>query len=85
MAGYLTIVGYDESQNNYQLGYPNLEVQQALQLYLLSIVTKLDNDITESMSIKLSTALKTQDIPTAIQTIKQLFAHVPYHLHGTQE
>jgi hypothetical protein len=47
--GYLTIVGYDESQNNYQLGYPNHEVQQALQLYLLSIITSLDTDATNDI------------------------------------
>jgi len=83
--GYLTIVGYDENQNNYQLGYPNREVQQALQLYLLSIITELGTDATESMALKLSAALKKKDLAVAIQTIKQLFSHVPYQLYGTQE
>lgn len=83
--GYLTILGYNESRNSYQLGYPNHEVQQALQLYLLSIITALDNDTAESMAMKLSIALEQKNISSAIQTIKQLFSHVPYHLYGTQE
>lgn len=83
--GYLTIVGYDEAQNNYQLGYPNREVQQALQLYLLSIITKLENDVTERIAIKLSTALKKKEFAVAMQMIKQLFSHVPYQLYDKQE
>ena len=83
--GYLTIVGYNERRNSYQLGYPNYEVQQALQLYLLSIITTLDNEATESMATKLIIALEKKDISSAIQVIKQLFSHVPYQLYGTQE
>lgn len=44
--GYLTIAHYNNVQNSYQLGYPNYEVKQALQLYLLSIVTSLDSNLT---------------------------------------
>lgn len=83
--GYLTIVGYDKSRNTYELGYPNNEVRQSLQLYLLSIVTSLHTETTKSMAFKLSTALDERDIAGAVQAIKQFFSHVPYQLYEPKE
>lgn len=83
--GYLTIIDYDKAQKSYRLGFPNHEVHQALQLYLLSIVTNLNTETTESTAFKLSSALNKKDIESAIQTIKLFFAHVPYQLHELKE
>lgn len=55
--GYLTIVGYDKARDTYQLGYPNNEIRQSLQLYLLSIATKLNTETAKGMAFKLSTEL----------------------------
>ena len=60
--GYLTIVGYDKTRDTYLLGYPNHEVRQSLQVYLLSIVTSLPTEAAKSMAFKLSTALDEKDI-----------------------
>jgi hypothetical protein len=83
--GYLTITAYDKKRRAYELGYPNFEVKTALQKYLLAIYTNLEPIETESIALKLSSALINKDIEKLTQLIKQLFVRVPYQLHGTDE
>lgn len=83
--GYLTITAFDKDKRSFELGYPNLEVESALQKYLLGIYTKLNFADTESISLKLFTALNKQDIKEAVAQLKQLIVRVPYQLHVKEE
>lgn len=83
--GYLTITAFDKKRRAYELGYPNFEVKTALQKYLLAIYTNLDPSDTESIALKLSTALNNKDITKLTSLLKQLFVRVPYQLHGKDE
>lgn len=83
--GYLTISAFDKKRRAYELDYPNFEVKTALQKYLLAIYTNLDPVETESISLKLLTALTNKDAAKLAELIKQLFVRVPYQLHGKDE
>jgi Holliday junction resolvase-like predicted endonuclease len=84
-AGYLTISGYDQEQELYKLGYPNCEVQKALQVYLLEALTRLDYPSVEHLSAQLRTAFNRYAIEDIVDVLRQLFAHVPYQLHMKEE
>lgn len=83
--GYLTITDYQNAFGRYQLGYPNREVEQSLQLNLLSIVTKLNSISTKNLAFELSEALVKKDVATALQIVRKIFASMPYHIHGEDE
>ena len=83
--GYLTITSFDKEKKSFELGYPNLEVKSALQKYLLGIYTKLNFSETESLSLKLFTALNKKNIKEVVALLKQLIVRVPYQLHGKEE
>jgi hypothetical protein len=84
-SGYLTIVGYDKETQLYRLDYPNEEVRISLQKYLLEVFARLDVISAERMSREFRAALNNGDIEEAVYLLKQLFAHVPYQLHGKEE
>lgn len=83
--GYLTITNYDKLTDSYQLNYPNREVERSLRVCLLGIVTKFDRQTTENLSIALSNALTQKDVIALIKAIREIFAPVPYHIHGSNE
>jgi len=84
-AGYLTISNYDNSSQLYTLDYPNAEVRTAFQQYLLEIFAHLDHHQAAQLSSLLWSAFNNHDIDEIISLLKQLFAHVPYQLHTSQE
>lgn len=84
-AGYLTIVGYDPDTEIYKLNYPNLEVKKSFQKYLLEVFAHINPTQAELLSAKVKTAFNNSNIEEAITLIKQLFAHVPYQIHGKEE
>lgn len=83
--GYLTISDYDSSKNMYRLGYPNHEVEKALQIYLLAIFTHLNTITAEDMALQLQTAFQSHDAESIVQVLKRLFAHIPYQIHAKEE
>lgn len=84
-AGYLTIVDYNRNDNTYQLGYPNYEVERALQIYWLSIVTRCDIGNTETMSLKLRDSLRKKDIEGAIEVVRKLCANIAHQIKPQTE
>jgi len=43
-AGYLTITDYDSTRKRYTLGYPNKEIQDALQIYLFEVFAHINHN-----------------------------------------
>lgn len=84
-AGYLTAVNYDSERETYQLGYPNREVREAAQWYLLAVFTENNVDKITSIAPRLWTAWNNGQIEDAMQLLRQLFAKVPYPLHVNLE
>jgi hypothetical protein len=84
-AGYLTIVNYNSNSQLYTLDYPNKEVRVSFQKYLLEIFAHIDPAIAGTLSSELHQAFENQNIAEAVNLLKQLFAHIPYQLHMSQE
>jgi len=84
--GYLTIKEKKEKllNSSYILGYPNMEVKQAL-------LTHLAEAITETQFSKLSTyqklaeTLYQEDIPSFSKYLQSILAGIPYNLHIPKE
>jgi hypothetical protein len=81
--GYLTIK--DFVRGKYTLGFPNLEVQAALQRYMLGILLNLNLNEISNFSTDLVEALTLEDVPEIILLLKQLCSHIPSKLHVSKE
>lgn len=79
--GYLTLTQYDALRQSYHLGYPNHEVREAAQRYLLAIFTASDPAEINSTALQLWTAWNEGEVETAMSILSRLFAKVPYPLH----
>lgn len=84
-SGYLTITEYDDERELYKLGYPNIEVQQSMQKYLVSVFAQVDVATVEKVSSDLESALLNEDIDEAVMLLRRLFMHIPYQLHVKEE
>jgi hypothetical protein len=84
-AGYLTIKDYSTERKRYTLDYPNEEVKDSLQIYLLEVFTHITHSRAEYITGQLYDAFANGDIEDIIAVIKSLFAHVPYQLHMSEE
>lgn len=83
--GYLTVVDYDRENNTYRLGYPNREVEKALQKYLLALFAHVDSTVAEDNSLQLKKAFYNQDIDAVVPILKRLFAHIPFQIYAKEE
>ena len=80
--GYLTIKSYDRSSGNYELSYPNREVEMAFLESLLAGFSNTDELAVQSDFItKIATALKKQSFDAFFQLLKGFLAGIPYELH----
>jgi hypothetical protein len=84
-SGYLTINAYDPTSHLYQLTYPNIEVQQSMQKYLVAVFADIEVATVEKVSSDLEQALRHEDIGQAVLLLKRLFMHIPYQLHVKEE
>lgn len=84
-AGYLTIRDYDEDRGIYSLGYPNIEVRESMQKYLVSVFAQVSVGTVEEVSSDLEYALQREDIDEAVGLLRRLFVHIPYQLHVKEE
>jgi hypothetical protein len=78
--GYLTI----KSRNPfglYELGYPNHEVEYAMNGYLFEAFSGLRYGEGLPLVFKLETLLRNQQLERAIQVLKGMFKGIPYQLH----
>ena len=82
-AGYLTIK--DFRAGVYTLGFPNKEVRQALyEIVLPNAVAKSENEVSNAIS-RISLALDSLDISTALENLKAVVAGTPYSQDNSQK
>ena len=86
-AGYLTIKEkrYVGVKERYLLKIPNLEVEEALYLNIITEFTEKDGDFAEASYWRLVESFKVGDIQNVLTILKALFASIPYNLHVNRE
>lgn len=83
--GYLTIRSYDEKTGKYILDFPNAEVRESFNKYLLAGYVQTNLPTVEKVTSLLNAALKENNVPLFCSTLERLFAHIPYNLHINEE
>lgn len=81
--GYLTIKSF--SEGSYKLGFPNIEVQSALQRHMMGILLNLDLNGISNFANDLNIALIHDDVEKITSLLKTLCSYVPSKLHIPQE
>ncbi|MGL5016006.1 MAG: AAA family ATPase [Bacteroidales bacterium] len=80
--GYLTIVkGYKGrfgTPVRYQLGFPNVEVEQSYTAHLLAELGHMSSDRVRNCADMLLDAVETADIPLMVKTLQSHLASIPY-------
>ena len=84
-AGYLTITEYHKQNDSFKLDYPNREVRESFNRYLLQALTKKYSYVLSNLLENLKQSLETNNVDTFCTLLKSLFAHIPYYLHINQE
>ncbi|MDR1814642.1 MAG: ATP-binding protein [Tannerella sp.] len=79
-SGYLTVKGYDNLYNEYQLGFPNEEVKYGFLDQLLSIYSYNSYPANGFSVAKISQSLQKGDIKTVMLMLQSFFADIPYDL-----
>jgi hypothetical protein len=85
--GYLTV---DETRfrgdvRSYLLKLPNREVREAFNLNIISEFTEADEHFTESAYWRIKESLMDGHLTGVLETLKGLFASIPYQLHISHE
>lgn len=84
--GYLTIKEYDSDLGGiYTLGYPNTEVSNAFQAYLLREFNQRDFGLNNSHLYRLLEALLANEMDAFFENLQTFFADVPYNIHLKHE
>jgi len=84
-AGYLTIDRYHENTNTYTLKFPNREVRDTFEKYILAaLVNTTARDISQQV-FQLKQAMEKNNIEDFCQMLKSLLAGIPSYLHIEQE
>jgi hypothetical protein len=79
-AGYLTVKQYDPFRNRYTLGYPNREVEEAMNNYLIaSLLNRMPVDALRPVEL-LEEGFLQNDLPKVIAVINSLLKDLPSHL-----
>ena len=78
--GYLTVTKVLQGGMAYSLDYPNLEVRQSLQRYILRSYQTVTFEDPSVRIFALQHALEQHDLPTVIDIINATLASVPYDL-----
>lgn len=78
--GYLTLKGYDERTQQYDLGYPNYEVENAFLVYLLDAFSDSKQGFSESHLWQMVAALEQQELNTFFAVLQTLLANIDYDL-----
>jgi len=85
--GYLTIKRVQKVMvpEVYVLGIPNLEVRLAFNLHILAEFTESGGPQATSAHRRISQALNGGDLQGMLETLRSLFATIPYQLHISKE
>ncbi len=78
--GYLTVKQYDPYRNRYTLAYPNREVEEAMNNYLIgSLLNRMPADALRPVEL-LEDGFLQNDLPKVITVINSLLKDLPSHL-----
>jgi len=83
--GYLTIQHYNKELDKYTLSYPNHEVAESFKKYLVSALSHTDIVGVEASIYQIKHALEICNIDLFCNTLRSLFANIPYLLHIPEE
>ena len=85
--GYLTVKELLSEQEPpvYILEIPNFEVRIAFNLHILAEFTERGSRFAETAYRRIRESLKTGDLHSMLETLKGLFASIPYQLHIGKE
>ena len=85
--GYLTVKekAYFGFIDEYLLGIPNFEVEQALNLNIIAEFTEKGNSFAATSSRRMIESLKSGDILGMASLLRPLFASIPHNLHINRE
>ena len=85
--GYLTIKGTEQEfgKTFYRLGFPNLEVEEAFNTYLLSNYAMIPKEAVDSLSVNLAKLVRTGDVNAFMDLLSGLFKQIPYTIHVKNE
>lgn len=83
--GYLTIVGYEPTTKILTLDYPNREVRESFQNYLIRVFAYASHTDVMVQSESMRSALFANDFTRFFHAVKTLFAGIPYNLHISKE
>ena len=78
--GYLTIKKYEAEDRIYTLGYPNLEVKDAMHRHLLGAFREGEKSDSQALFVQLKRALQNGELDKTINVINTLFSTIPYQL-----
>lgn len=78
--GYLTIHHFDRANRLYTLGYPNLEVKDAMYRHLLALYREANQSESQSVMISIKKSLEKGDMERLILLINTLFSTIPHQL-----
>ena len=84
--GYLTIKGFRQfaAMRKYDLGFPNLEVENSFVAKLVPAYAGLEQARSESAQFAAAEALYSHDVPKFIKALKSFFSNIPYDLTDRQ-
>ena len=83
--GYLTIKGYDATQEVYTLSYPNMEVEDAFLTWLLSAYNGRERGLNDNFLWQMLTALQANKLDSFFSILNVFFANVPYTIQLQDE
>jgi len=83
--GYITIKEYDKDRKRYRLNFPNQEVKESFDKFLVSVFTYQTESDTQDYIFHMRDALDVNDLKSFFKYFQTLLAHIPYHLHLKKE
>jgi len=84
-AGYLTISDYNPSNDSFELGFPNYEVESSFKRFVVATLSGTQSFKINTLCKQLLTSLEHKNIEKFCSVLTTLFAHIPSILHIAQE
>ncbi len=78
--GYLTIQEYHREERLFTLGYPNLEVKEAMHRHLLGAFRESDKSESQALFVGIKRSLESGNLERLIALVNTLFSSIPYQL-----
>jgi len=84
-AGYLTIKDFKPERRQYLLSYPNLEVKESFEHYLINTFSGVKKELSDSYLWNIVDALDIPDFDKFFEVLSVFFANIPYDIQIPQE